>query len=150
MKRTIMAALALSLLTSSLAMADPPWERGHDDGDHQERRHDDGEHRGWHRHDHDRRDHRDERHRDHDEDRDRERFDGGYYRRPHGYYVREWHRGDRLPIAFRAPMYVIPDLAVYHLEPPPAGYLWVRVDNNAVLAAIGTGVVLDVAINLFH
>lgn len=149
MKRMIMAALAFSLLTTSLAMADPPWARGHD-GDHHEWRHDDGDH-GDRRHgDHDRRDYRDERWRDHDEDRYRDRFDAGDYRRPHGYYVHEWRRGERLPIAFRAPAYVIPDVAVYHLRPPPPGYYWVRVDNNAVLAAVATGVVVDVAFHLFH
>jgi Ni/Co efflux regulator RcnB len=153
--RTIMAALAVSLLTTSLAMADPPGDGGHDRG-HHEWRHD-GDHRDWHHDDHDRREHRDERWRDRDErwrDRDehryRDRFDSGYYERPHGYYEREWRRGDRLPIAFRAPVYVIPDIALYHLRPPPPGYYWVRVDNNAVLAAIGTGLVVDVAINLFH
>lgn len=138
-KATIMAAMALSLFASSFAMADPPWARGNDDGDHHEWHHEDhdrGEHRGWRHH--------------HDEDRDDDRFDSGEYRRPHGYYVREWHRGDRLPIDFRAPVYVVPDVAIYHLPPPPPGYYWVRVDNNAVLAAIATGVVLDVAVNLFH
>jgi Ni/Co efflux regulator RcnB len=143
MKRTILAALALSLLTSSLAMADPPWARG-DDGDHHEWRHDD------HDRDHDRGEHRREWRHHHDEDRDHDRFDSGDYWRPHGYYVRQWHRGDRLPIEFRAPVYVVPDVAVYHLRPPPPGYYWVRVDNNAVLAAIATGVVVDVAVNLFH
>jgi Ni/Co efflux regulator RcnB len=29
------------------------------------------------------------------------------------------------------------------------GYHWVRVNNDAVLAAVATGVVLDVAFNLF-
>jgi Ni/Co efflux regulator RcnB len=141
---TIMAAVALSLLTSSLALADPPDR----DRDHHEWRHDDhdrGEHRGdWHR------DHRDDRDdRRHDEDRYRD-FDSGDYWRPHGYYRHHWHRGDRLPMEFRAPVYVVPDVAVYHLRPPPPGYCWVRVDNNAVLTVVATGVVVDVALNLFH
>lgn len=153
MRRTIMAALALSLLTSSLAMADPPWDRGHDDGDHHEMRHDDRDHRDGHhedhdrRHDHDRRDDHDRRER---RDWHRDRFDAGYYQRPHGYYIHRWRRGERLPIAFRAPAYVIPDVAVYHLRPPPPGYYWVRVDNNAVLTAVATGVVVSVSLNLFH
>ena len=147
-KRTIVAAMAmamaLSLVASSLALADPPGDRG--DGDHHEwhhehhEHHDRGEHRGW-RHHHDE---------DCDDDCDHDRFDSGEYYRPHGYYVREWHRGDRLPIEFRAPVYVVPDIAVYHLRPPPPGYYWVRVDNNAVLAAVATGIVVDVAVNLFH
>lgn len=137
-KHTIMAAMALSLLMSSLALADPPGDRGHD-RDHHEWRHDDhdrGEHRGERRH--------------HDEDWRHDRFDSGRYRRPHGYYMHHWHRGERLPVEYRAPAYVVPDVAVYHLRPPPRGYYWVRVDNNAVLAAVATGVVVDVAVNLFN
>ena len=145
-----MAAMALSLLTSSLALADPPWDR--DGGDHHARHHDGhdrGEHRGDRHRDH--RDDRDDRgYRDHDEDGDRDRFDAGEYWRPHGYYVHRWHRGERLPIEFRAPAYVVPDVAIYHLRPPPPGYYWVRVDNNAVLTAVATGIVVDVAFNLFH
>ena len=165
-KFTVMAAMALSLLTSSLAMADPPWHL--DDGDHHEWRHDghdrdgdhDRDHDGYRDHDrdhdrhydHDRGEHRgwDRDHRDHDEDRYRDRFDSAEYWRPHGYYEHHWHRGDRLPIEFRAPVYVVPNIAVYHLRPPPPGYYWVRVDNNCVLAAIATGVVVDIAYNLFH
>jgi Ni/Co efflux regulator RcnB len=168
-KRMLIAAMALSLLTSSLALADPPGDQGHDGGDHREWRHDDGDHRGWRhedgdrhewrrddgdhhdwREDHERREHRDDRWRDRPEYRYREQFDSGRYWRPPGYYVHEWQRGDRLPITFRAPAYVIPDFAVYHLRPPPPGYYWVRVNNNAVLAAITTGVVVSIAYNLFH
>lgn len=160
---TIMAAAALSLLGSSLALADPPGDRGHDGGDRHERHHEREDRREWRHEDHDRGDRhddrRDERWRDRREDRDhgdrdeyryRERFDSGRYWQPPGYYVREWRRGERLPIAFRAPTYVIPDVAIYHLRPPPPGYYWVRVDNNAVLAAVATGVVVDVAYHLFH
>jgi Ni/Co efflux regulator RcnB len=169
---TIMIAMALSLLTSSLALADPPGDGGHDGRDHHGWRHDGGDHRrddgdhrdwrrdgdhrddrdhrDWHRDGHDRGDRRDDRWRAEREDRYRERFDSGYYVRPHGYYVHEWHRGERLPIAFRAPAYVIPDIAIYHLRPPPPGYYWVRVNNNAVLAAVTTGVVVSIAYNLFH
>ena len=150
---TIMAAMALSLLAGSLAFADPPGDHDHD-GDHHEWRHDDHDHdrghREWRHDDHDRGEHRGEHWRDHDEYRYHERFDEGEYRRPHGYYVHRWHRGERLPIEYRAPVYVVPDVAVYHLRPAPPGYYWVRVDNNAVLAAVATGLVVDVAVNLFH
>ena len=162
MKRSIMAVILLSWLVSPLVFADPPHE---------------GDHHGWHREDHggDRGDHRDWRggdrrdwrgedhrgdwrerrdwhggdRRDWPDRRGRD-FDNGSYRRPPGYYYRSWQRGERLPIAFRAPTYVIPDAAYYHLAPPPPGYYWVRVDNNAVLAAIATGVVFDVVTHAFH
>ena len=78
------------------------------------------------------------------------RFMTGRYMRPHGYYRHSWRRGDRLPEGYRAAAYVIPDPVAYRLRPPPRGYYWVRVDGNAVLAAVATGVVVDVAVNLFH
>jgi len=135
MKRTVMAAMVASLLAGSLALADPPeyhHDRGHDQG------HDWHQGRDWH---HD--DHHGDWHRDH-------HFNAGRYERPHGWHSHHWRRGERLPYAYREEAYVIPNAPVYHLRPPPRGYYWVRVDNNAVLAAVATGVVLDVAVNLFH
>jgi Ni/Co efflux regulator RcnB len=140
MKRTVLAAMVLSLLTGSVALADPP--QGYDHGhDRQDQRHD--EH-------HDRRDehHRDE-HRGPPEHA-HAYFNSGRYVRPHGYYAHHWRRGDHLPPAYRGSAYVIPNPVVYHLRPAPRGYYWVRVDNNAVLAAVATGVVVSVSINLFH
>jgi len=144
MKRTIMAAMLLSLAVGSLALADPPQGHGRDHG-WQDQRHD--EH-----HDRDERHYRDEHHDrgEHRGWREHEDFDSGRYERPHGWYAHRWHRGDRLPPEWRAPTYVIPDPVVYRLRPPPPGYYWVRVDNNAVLAAVATGVVIDIAANLFH
>jgi Ni/Co efflux regulator RcnB len=138
MKRTVMAAMVLSLLTgSAVALADPPQGYDHDH-DRQDQRHDEhhdrGEHRGEMRHQHEEHGH----------------WNSGRYERPHGWYAHHWRRGERLPPGYRASAYIIPDPVVYRLRPPPPGYYWVRVDNNAVLAAVATGVVLDVSVNLFH
>jgi Ni/Co efflux regulator RcnB len=134
MKRTVITAMVLSLAVGSLALADPPQGQWQDQ--HHDQHHDQGEHRGR------------------DEHRAPVRahmvFNSGRYERPHGWRAHSWHRGDRLPPAYRAQAYVIPSPAAYRLRPPPAGYYWVRVDNNAVLAAVATGVVVDVAVNLFH
>lgn len=136
MKRTIIAAMVLSLAAGSVALADPP--RGYHDHDRdqrQDRRHDEHHDRGEHR-GHEMREHM--------------VFNSGRYERPHGWRAHRWHRGDRLPPDYRAQTYVIPDYVTYRLRPPPPGYYWVRVDNNAVLAAVATGLVVDVAVNLFH
>jgi Ni/Co efflux regulator RcnB len=125
MKRTIIGAMLLSLAVGSLALADPP--HGYDQ-EHHDKHHHMVEH---HHH-------------------APARFMTGRYERPHGYHAHSWRRGDRLPPEYRASAYVIPDAAVYHLRPPPRGYCWVRVDNNAVLTAVATGVVVDVSLNLFH
>jgi Ni/Co efflux regulator RcnB len=169
MKRSIIAVMLLSWLVSPLVFADPPHEGDHhgwrreDHGDRgdrrdwrggEDRRGDGRDRRDWRGEDHrgDWRDRRDWHGDDRGDWRGRRGrdFDDGAYRRPPGYYYRSWRRGERLPIAFRAPAYVIPDAAYYHLAPPPPGYYWVRVDNNAVLAAIATGVVFDVVTHAFH
>lgn len=129
MKRTIMAAMVLSLAVGSLALADPP--QGYDQDHHQDRHHV-VQHSRPVAH------------------RAPARFITGRYVRPRGYYAHTWRRGDRLPPAYRASSYLIPNYAVYHLRPPPPGYYWVRVDDNAVLAAVATGVVVSVSLNLFH
>lgn len=77
------------------------------------------------------------------------RFRSGPYFRPHGYRAYAWHRGDYLPVAYYAPRYVIHDYRTYRLGPPPRGHHWVRVDNDVVLAAITTGIVLSVVNDIF-
>lgn len=150
MKRTVMAAMVLSLLAGGVALADPPQGHDHDrwHDQHHDEHHDRDDHH-WRDQRHDEHDYRDEHH-DRGEHRGRRHFDSGRYDRPHGWYAHRWRRGERLPPAFREQPYVIPDPVVYRLRPPPRGYYWVRVDNNAVLAAVATGVVVDVAVNLFH
>jgi Ni/Co efflux regulator RcnB len=73
----------------------------------------------------------------------------GHYVQPRGYVTHRWSRGERLPVAYYAPRYVVANYRDCGLRSPPVGYHWVRVNNDAVLAAVATGVVLDVAFNLF-
>lgn len=153
MKRALTAFIALSLLTGSLAMADPGNGRDHRRDDH---RHTQREHSGNDRH-HDRRDDRrnDYRHDRRDNNRGdyhgrHDRFRVGEYRRPHGYYHHQWRRGDRVPHAWSRPVYVMQDYHVYHLRRPPRGYHWVRVNNDVLLTAIATGLVADVVFGIFY
>jgi len=206
MKRLLAAAIGLTLLTSSVAMADS-WNnnRGGNDRSSHDRRNDnrndhgryDGrrddrrsDHRRDYRHDDRRSDHRrDYRHDDrrfdrgHDGRRDDRRydrrdnrrdwrpdhrFDHRYngprydhryappryrappYYRPHGYSSHNWRRGDRLPVGYYGPRYVVGNYYSYGLRSPPRGCHWVRVNNDVVLAAITTGIVLDIAYNHFY
>ena len=58
---------------------------------------------------------------------------------------RGWHKGERLPVVYLEPRYVIRDYRVYHLAAPRPGYHWVRVpDGRFVLVAIATGVIADI------
>ncbi len=77
------------------------------------------------------------------------RWHWGSYYRPYGYAPRYWRRGDRLPVAYYGPRYVVGNYYDCGLRAPPYGYHWVRVDHDVVLAAIATGVVLDVIYNQF-
>jgi len=73
----------------------------------------------------------------------------------HGHQVRAvahsnpFHRGERFD-ARRAPHYSVVDYRRYHrLKAPPRGYHWVRSGNDALLVAIGTGVIASVIANSF-
>jgi Ni/Co efflux regulator RcnB len=162
-KRFAVAAIALSLLGASVAMADDHHDRGGRDGWS-------GEHRDFGGRRDDQRWQREERGRDrhewreddrhNDADRWREHRDweghhdwrGGRYQDDDDYrrgYHYGWHRGERLSPVYYAPRYVVRDYSAYQLPEPPYGCRWVRVDNNVVLAAIATGVVLDIVYNVF-
>jgi Ni/Co efflux regulator RcnB len=164
MKRILAAALAVTLMTGSV-MAEA---RDHDGRD----RHSRHDERGWKgKHDrhasnhHDRRERYADNRRDHDRDRHWERrdyrrayvvahhparFRAGNYYRPSGYRHYAWHRGAHLPSSYYAPRYVVHDYHAYHLHRPPHGHHWVRVDNDVLLTAIATGVVVAVVNDLFY
>jgi Ni/Co efflux regulator RcnB len=115
---------AALLCTGSLALAAPDHDHGRGD-------HDRGRHGYDRRYDDDRRWH----------DRDDRRY--GYYRGGPRYYGHpRWERGRR----FYGPSYVVRDYGYYRLRPPPYGYHWVRANNDYLLVAIATGVILDMAL----
>lgn len=163
MKRVATVALILSLCAATAAMADSRHDR-QDDHSRYDRDHRDHD-RGDHRRDHDRRDDRrwdDRRDNDrryhhgnrydgrHDGYRFDNRYRAGKYYAPPGYRYRHWSRGDRLPRAYYSRPYVIGNYHSYRLRPPPRGCHYVRVNNDVVLAAIATGVILDVFYNHFY
>jgi Ni/Co efflux regulator RcnB len=41
---------------------------------------------------------------------------------------------------------VVRDYGHYHLRHPPRGYHWVRSNNDYLLVAIATGIILDMAL----
>ena len=150
----LLIAVAL-LSTGSLAMADQHHGHGdrHDSqrssshrGDHDDRRHGD-------RHRSDRRVDRrhDQRHfgyRDNHRYRHvpaRRHYAPGYRYHAPRYVVRHdrWARGHR----YYGPNYVVSNYGYYRLRQPPRGYHWVRADNNYLLVAIATGVILDIALH---
>lgn len=59
----------------------------------------------------------------------------------------DFYRGGRLPAEYRGRTYVVDDWRGHHLSAPPRGYHWVQAGPDYVLAAITTGVILDVLLS---
>ncbi|ATQ42683.1 RcnB family protein [Caulobacter mirabilis] len=172
---TIAAAAAvggpmLAVATEAAAQDRGRWERHEDRRDHREGRWDRREDRWDRREDRwdrreDRWDRRDGRY-DHRWDQrsrwDRGRHNGYYWNNrwyygppPSSYYGRpgyrpgyaSWRRGAYLPPYYRDRGYVVYDYGRYGLRPPPRGYYWYRDGSDYLLAAVATGLILDVIIN---
>lgn len=149
MKRAATAALILSLFAATAALADARHGRDdrRDDHGRYEHRHHEDRGRDHKRFDRDHRYHHGERN---DHRRYDDRFRAGRYHAPAGYRHRHWGRGDRLPRAYYSRPYIVHDYHSYRLRRPPRGCHYVRVNNDVVLAAIATGVILDVFYNHFY
>lgn len=149
MKTLFAAAVAVSMLTGTVTTAYADNDRGRHErhyNDHKDRR----DHRGYNHRDHGR-DHRDAYRAGYRDGRaDQRRYDRGRYVAPRGYYVRSWRHGDHLPRSYYERRYIVHDYHVYHLSPPPRGHHWVRVNNDVVLAAVASGLVVSVVNGLFY
>lgn len=150
----IVSTLVLSLAGISTAQADPQWHGQNQQSDYR------GDNRG---NDHGNRNDNYDRGNRHDNGN---RYDNGnrghhygwngqryhaptQYIRPHGYQVRTWRNGDRLPRAYRGNQYHV-DYRQYHLNAPPRGYQYVRVNNDVVLTAIATGIIASVITGMYY
>ena len=74
----------------------------------------------------------------------------GYYRRPYGWYYRNWVLGDILPSLFWAQEYRLSDYYDYGLEAPPPGCVWVRYGDDALLIDRDTGEIIQVVRGVFY
>ncbi|QNN56704.1 RcnB family protein [Diaphorobacter ruginosibacter] len=104
-----------------------------------------------------RNDHRDHDRRGHDDRRGYDRHDNrrpnppGHVRNDH--YPRgagpdhRWHRGDRIPPAYRTRSYVVEDWRTHRLTAPPRGYQWVQYGSDYLLVAIATGVIASLILS---
>jgi Ni/Co efflux regulator RcnB len=59
----------------------------------------------------------------------------------------DFRRGGRLPAEYRSRQYVVDDWRGHHLSAPPRGYHWVQTGSDYVLAAIATGVILELLLD---
>jgi len=67
---------------------------------------------------------------------------------PPGQAKKTYQRGERLPLNYLQSQYYVTQPARYQLEPAPAGYRWVLVEDNAYLANTQTGLIANVILNL--
>jgi Ni/Co efflux regulator RcnB len=101
------------------------------DGRYAERdyRHDNGRHTGW--------------------NKAKRRYHAGRYMAPRGYAYRQYQVGSRLPQGYYGSNYYV-NYAPYGLAPPPRGYRWNRVGNDAYLVSTSNGIIRDVLYSLFY
>lgn len=59
----------------------------------------------------------------------------------------DMYRGGYLPRDYRSRQYVVDDWRDYRLAPPPRGYHWVQVGGDYVLAAIATGLIMQILLD---
>lgn len=125
--------IALTLLGSTgLAFADQGPR------DHDRHSQDHGDH-------HVSRDRHDNRHHDyrHDDYRRHGDYHHDYRHTRRAYRHARWERGHR----YHGPDHVVRDYRHYRLRPPPRGYHWVRANNDYLLVAVATGVIMDIALH---
>lgn len=144
MKRAIAAALALSLLGGTAAMAQPAqYQRDYQDqyqGQYQQGYADPRSDRYDERYD-DRRDNR------YDDRRDGRRDGWDNRGGQHHHRAHAWRRGERLPSQYRSANSYVNDYGRYGLRQPPRGFRWVRADNDYVLASLANGLIVQVLSN---
>jgi Ni/Co efflux regulator RcnB len=56
----------------------------------------------------------------------------------------DMRRGGRLPSEYRNKQYVVNDWRGHRLSAPPRGYQWVQTGGDYVLAAVATGVIMQI------
>lgn len=56
----------------------------------------------------------------------------------------EWRKGGRVPTEFRGRNYVVNDWRSHRLQAPPRGQQWVSVGGDYVLAAVATGIIMQI------
>lgn len=67
---------------------------------------------------------------------------------PPGQAKKMWRRGERLPSSYyTVSRYYISEPARYHLRPPPPGYRWVLVEDDAYLVRRDNGLVAELVAN---
>jgi Ni/Co efflux regulator RcnB len=74
----------------------------------------------------------------------------GSYARPAGWSYRRWTLGAFLPALYFTQQFWIPSYAIFALDPPPPGTVWVRYGSDALLVDRYSGEVIQVVYGIFY
>ena len=139
-KAAVCVVIALSMASGGLAL-------GQGRGNNEDRgRNEQAQRGGDNRNDNNRRDDNDRR------NFDRSGHDQRGFGRGHNEEMRNgrgagpgyaYYRGDRLPMEYRHPQYVVNDWRGHNLSAPPRGYNWVQSGGDFILVAIASGVIMQ-------
>jgi Ni/Co efflux regulator RcnB len=78
------------------------------------------------------------------------RYRIGAWNAPRGFSYRRFGIGERIPALLLISTYFLTDYALYGLEAPDDGYIWVRDGSDAVLVDRETGEVVEVEYDVFY
>lgn len=67
---------------------------------------------------------------------------------PPGHAKKIWGKGEYLPVEYRT--VYIDDWGHYDLRDAPRGYRWVRVDEDAYLVEVASGLIAEVIVDLIN
>lgn len=86
-----------------------------------------------------------------DRDKHKHKHQGHAGYAPPGQVKKAWRKGERLPVVYvRTPTYYVVEPVRYRLAPPPPGYRWVLVEDDAYLARTDTGLIAQVVLDLLR
>ena len=111
MKKLLIGATALAVMTSPVVMAQPDNHRG--GGYEQGGQRDNGRHRGW----------------------SQDRGNGHRWNRGERMGYNDWNSAQRV------------DYRQYHLRQPPRGYEWRRQNDQFIMVAVTTGLIMSIIMN---
>jgi Ni/Co efflux regulator RcnB len=79
----------------------------------------------------------------------RHSYNAGRYYQPRNYRYTRYNIGSQLPRGYYGNNYYV-DYRPYGLAPPPRGYRWNRVGNDAYLVSVTNGIIWGMSLNLFR
>jgi Ni/Co efflux regulator RcnB len=65
---------------------------------------------------------------------------------PHVQVRKVWRQGERVPLFYIVPQFLIAEPRAYMLPPPTVGHRWINLDGDAYLVQVANGTVEDLVV----